>query len=185
MNTFEQDKQKQLAKEDKSNVGSWDEKIENLCNKLNKKKNYYTTSSCAGRVTLLKGSDKKMKDAFLFRTHDKISFDELKKQLDEVDFKGIVEYKQSPCILHVACKSLEDAQALVNKAKLSGWKHSGIMATKKRFVVELHSTENIAFPIMENKKMLVDDYFLNLIVKQSNEKLERVWEKIKRLESLM
>jgi tRNA(Phe) wybutosine-synthesizing methylase Tyw3 len=40
---FESQKQNQLSKEDKSHIGSWDKKIERLCNKLNKKKNYYTT----------------------------------------------------------------------------------------------------------------------------------------------
>ena len=183
--TFEQDKERQLSKDDKSSIGSWDSKIAGLCEKLNKKKNYYTTSSCAGRIILIKGADKKQPDIFLYRTHGKITFNELKKALSDVEFNGTVEFKQSTCILHVACKSLEDAQTLVNKAKLAGWKNSGIMTTSKRFVVELHSTENIAFPIMENKKMLVDDNFLKLIVKQSNEKLERVWTKINKLKKLV
>ncbi len=77
--TFQEAKQKQLSKIDKSSIGSWDEKIKGLCNKINKNKKYYTTSSCGGRVVLIKALDEKAEDVFLFRTHKKISFEELKK----------------------------------------------------------------------------------------------------------
>lgn len=182
-NNFNHQKQKQLSKSDKSNIGSWDLKIKALCNKINKKKSYYTTSSCAGRIVLLKASDAKQPDAFLFRTHEKISFNELKKSLVDAgkNYKGIVEFQQTCCIMHIACNSINDAQEIVNLARESGWKRSGIMGGKRN-MVELHSTENMSFPIMNNGKILVDDDFLKLIVEQANNKLERVWGKIKKLE---
>jgi tRNA(Phe) wybutosine-synthesizing methylase Tyw3 len=49
-------------------------------------------------------------------------------------------------------------------------------------MVELHSTESMSFPIMNNGKILVDDDFLKLVVEIANDKLERTWEKINRLE---
>lgn len=187
---FQLDKKKQLEREDRSSIGSWDDKISKLCNKINKKKNYYTTSSCSGRVVLLKYSDKKQEDAFLFRTHDKISFNELKKALEEAGkhYKEVVEFQQTCCILHVACLTLEDSFEIVKKAKESGWKRSGVMSNGKssnRNIVELHSTESMSFPIMDNGKILVDDDFLKRIVEQANNKLERTWDKIKRLEKLL
>ena len=182
---FEDMKIKQLSKTDKSNIGKWDFKIKELCDKLNKKKEYCTTSSCAGRIILLKSSKEKIEKGFLFRTHKKIRFEELKKALDEVDYKGLVEFHQTTCILHVACACLEDAQKLIDKSKFVGWKRSGIMASGKRFVVELISTENIEFPIMNKGKVLVDDNFLKLIVREANNKLERTWDKIKRLERVV
>src|SRR3989344_3257093 len=130
---FDIQKKKQLGKKDKSSIGSWDFKIKGLCDKINKKKNYYTTSSCGGRVVLLKASSEKIKDAFLFRTHNKIKFKELKKVLEEVGekYKRLVEFQQTSCILHVACEDLKDAFELVHKAKESGWKRSGVMSTNK------------------------------------------------------
>jgi tRNA wybutosine-synthesizing protein 3 len=184
INKFDQQKKKQLSKSDKSNIGEWDKKIAGLCNKINKKKNYYTTSSCSGRIVLLKESDTKQPDAFLYRTHDKISFEELKKAIDELNYDS-VEFQQTSCILHVACKTLEDAQEIVDKAKLAGWKRSGIMTTKKRYMVELHSTESISFPLIRNKRLLVDVEFLKTVVEVANKKLERVWEKIERLKRLI
>ena len=184
--TFEQDKQKQLSRIDKSSIGEWDEKIKELCNKINKSKKYYTTSSCGGRVVLIKALDEKSENVFLFRSHKKISFEELKKALEDAGnkYKRLVEFQQTTCILHVACESLKDAQEIVNKAKLSGWKRSGIMGGKRN-MVELHSTESISFPIMEKGKVLVDDNFLKLIVKEANKKLDRTWEKIERLKKMI
>lgn len=180
---FQNQKQKQLSKSDKSSIASWDQKIKFLCNKINKKKNYYTTSSCSGRIVLLKYSETKQKDAFLFRIHKKTNFKELSSALKTASYPGIIEFQQTSCIMHVACKTLEDAQSLVNKAKFAGWKRSGIMSTNpERYMVELHSTENMSFPIAKNKKSLVSDEFLKLIIEQANNKLERVWNKIKRLE---
>lgn len=178
---FNLDKEKQLKREDRSSIGGWDKKIAKLCNKINKKKNYYTTSSCAGRIVLLKYSNEKQEDAFLFRTHVKVSFRELKEVLRKLDYSKIVEFQQTSCILHVACKTHSDAQELVNKAKESGWKRSGIMGGKRN-MVELHSTESMSFPIMDKGKILVDDEFLKLIVEMANNKLERTWDKIGRLE---
>ncbi len=186
-NNFQQQKQKQLSKSDKSNIGEWDEKIKDLCNKINKKKDYYTTSSCSGRIVLLKSGDKKMKNAFLFRTHDKATFKELKKALGKIkkEYNGLVEFQQTCCILHVACKNLDNAFDIVTKAKLAGWKRSGIISGGKRFIVELHSTESISFPIMNKNEILVDDVFLKLVIEQANKKLERVWSKIERLKNLL
>lgn len=184
---FKNGKVKQLSKEDKSNIGEWDLKISDLCDKINKKSNYYTTSSCSGRIVLLKSSEEKQPNAFLFRTHRKTSFSELKKALSSAGkkYNGLIEFQMTSCILHVACLNLEDSQKLVDLAKLAGWKRSGIMASGKRFMVELHSTESMGFPIMNNSIALVDDNFLKLVSEIANNKLERVWKKIEKLRSLI
>jgi tRNA wybutosine-synthesizing protein 3 len=181
---FDEQKKKQLSKSDKSNEGSWDVKINGLCDKINKLDNFYTTSSCAGRVVLLKGEIDKQPDAFLFKSHKKISLGELKKALDGLDYNGLVEFKQSSCILHVACSSVEKADELVRKAKEAGWKYSGIMSLKRN-IVELHSTEHIDFPIFLDDKILVNDDFLKVVVVEANKRLERVWGKIDRLKKLV
>ena len=180
---FNEAKKKQLSREDRSSIGGWDPKIKKLCEKINKKKNYYTTSSCAGRVVLLKYSDKKLENAFLFRTHQKTSFTEIKNALGKISkiYDGVVEFQQSCCILHVACLTFSDAQTLLTKAKESGWQRSGIIGGKRN-IVELHSTESMSFPIAKNGKILVDDDFLKLAIEIGNSKLERTWDKIKRLE---
>ncbi len=226
---FAQRKRDVLSKTDKSYKKSWDRKIIGLCEKINSLENYYTTSSCSGRIVLMINQDKKEKDLFLRVYHNKINFSELKKALNnllssetrEIDFseqtslssspdkkvKALInsnaehcdeiqcetnkiirakrdnikfklnqdqrsfiisnlkiKFKLEPCILHVVCKTLEDAQKLLNKAKLSGWKKSGIISFGKNIVLELNSTEKLEFPIIQNKKILVDDEFLKIVV---------------------
>jgi len=182
---FEQQKQKQFKKKDLSDEGKWDERISGLCKKINSKKNYYTTSSCSGRVILIKDSEKKERGLFLFKSHDKISFEQLKKALNKIKFKGLVWFKLDSCILHVVCENVESAQKLIDKAKFAGWKRSGMMASRGRVVCELLSTENMSFPIMDGGGVVVDDGFLELVVKLSNEKLERIWKKIRKLEKVI
>ena len=186
---MEFEEQKRLPRKDRSNIGIWDERIVGLCDLINGMDNYYTTSSCSGRIVLLKSSDKKIEDVFLFRTHNKISFKEMKDNINKIcksdEYEGLVDFQQTSCILHVACKSFKDAQIILNKARLAGWKRSGLISSSKRFIVELHSTESISFPIIDNRKVLVDDEFLKIIIKQANDKLERTWKKIDKLSELI
>jgi len=174
-------KQNQLGKNDKSLKNSWDEYIVNLCKKINSLDNYYTTSSCSGRIVLLKDSREKKDDLFIKVWHKEISFEELKKTLENIDSDELIYFKQEPVIIHVACKNLEDAQKLIELAMKCGWKRNGIISSDKRFVVELNATEKLEFPIF-HKKTLVNDNYLKLIVKEANKKLRLSWEKIERFE---
>lgn len=186
MITFQRRKSDCLGKDDKSSIGSWDKPIAQLCEKINKKKEYYTLSSCSGRIVLVKNLEKKQPDMFVFRSHEKVSFRELKKKLLEAEKnKENLIFKQESVILHVCCDKLEDAEKLLEKARESGWKNSGIMSTRGRIVLELRSTEYLALPIMMNGKLLVDDEFLKILLKESNKRLEKTWEKINRLEKIV
>ncbi len=182
-NNFLQRKKDILSKIDKSSIGSWDEKIVDLCNMINKSENYYTTSSCAGRVVLMKDKEKKGSGLFLKVWHGKISFEELKKELEKIENKETIKFKTEPPIIHVACKDLDSASELLEKAKHIGFKRSGINTISKNIILELNSTEKLEFPIIKNRKILVDDEFLKIIVEKSNSLLKRGWGKIEKLMS--
>jgi len=113
--------------------------------------------------------------------HYSYVYKELKKELGRIK-KGDVRFKQEPCILHVACKTLNDAQKLLKKAQSAGWKRSGIISSKEGFVCELMSTEKLEFPIISNGKILVGDDFLKIVIKKSNENLKKSWDNIWGLE---
>lgn len=181
MNSFNQRKKDILEKSDKSSIGSWDEKIVKLCNLINKSENYYTTSSCAGRIVLMKDEEKKGEGLFLKVWHEKISFQELKNELEKIDEEDMIKFKTEPPIIHIVCKNLESASKILEDSKHIGFKRSGINAFRKNIVLELCSTEKLEFPIIQNEKILVGDEFLELIVKKSNFLLERGWEKIEKL----
>lgn len=175
-------KKQQFSKEDRSLKQNWDEKIISLCERINKSQEHYTTSSCSGRIVLFKDIKEKRDDVILKMWHNEISVMELKKALDNIEYNGQIYFKQEPCILHVAAKSLQEAQKMHDLAKKAGWKRCGIIASEKRFLIELNGTERLEFPIMNNRKVLVSDEFLSLIVDEANKKLRISWEKINRLE---
>jgi len=184
MEIFDKRKQDILSKKDKSFIGKWDKRIISLCEKLNKNKNYYTTSSCSGRVVLMFDSNKKTYGLFLKIYHNLISFDKLKKDLNDVLNKSKykpINFKQEPCGLHVACRTLKDAQVLVDKARNIGWKKSGIISSDRRFIAEMFGTGKLEFPIVKNGEILVDDIFLREVARISNKNLRKSWEQINSL----
>lgn len=183
---FIQRKTAVLSKSDKSSAGKLDNKIKILCEKVNKAGNFYTTSSCSGRIILMIEQDKKSKDLFLKIWHDKISFNDLKKELNKLTKKKeTIKFKVEPPIIHIACRDLKDASIMLEKAKYIGFKRSSILTCERNIILELNSSDRMEFPIIKNKKILVGDEFLKLIVKISNEKLEKGWEKIKKLEKIV
>ncbi|RLG12715.1 hypothetical protein DRN73_01555 [Candidatus Pacearchaeota archaeon] len=187
-----------LSKKDKSSIGKWDEKIESLCNQINSLENYYTTSSCSGRIIIMKDKEKKSPGLFEFVSHNLLDFERLKKEIKKIKsdskFKqkkdnSFIEqnlnfkFKSEPPILHVACKTLEDAEKILKKVQLAGWKRSGIISLGKNIIVELLSTEKLEFPLIKNKKLLVNDEFLEIVLKKANKNLRTGWLKIKKLEN--
>ncbi len=185
---FTQRKKAVLLKIDKSSKQSWDKKIISLCNKINSKENYYTTSSCSGRLLLMIYQEKKQDDLFCKVYHNKVSFSKFKNDLKEVlnKYKNKnIKFKQDPPILHIACKEMKDAKELYEKAKIAGWKRIGLVSWEKRIILELNCTEKLEFPIIEGKKILVNEKFLKIILKQSNFKIKNGWKKIKKLENII
>lgn len=191
MDNFNQRKNDVLEKADKSSKGDLDEKIILLCETINSSENYYTTSSCAGRIVLMKDEDKKGSDLFLKVWHDKISFEELKNELEKLNLpqntpdhpsqREGIKFKLEPPIIHIACRDLESASELLEKAKHIGFKRSGVNTISKNIILELCSTEKLEFPIVQNGEILVDDEFLKIVVDKSNFLLEKGWSKIEKL----
>lgn len=184
---FDNSKKVFLLKRDKSSINCIDKPISNLCHKLNKKNDYFTTSSCSGRIVLIKDEVQKMPGLFLFRSHEKINFKNFKEELNKSlkNFKGTILFKQEPSLLVVACRNNASQCKLFSLARNNGWKKSGILSLNKKFLVEIMSTENISFPVCNNGKILVNDSFLKIVLKKSNFNLSRGWRKIERLEELI
>lgn len=185
MTNFENRKKQQLKKRDRSNENKIDKRVENLCKKINKTYDHYTTSSCSGRIVLVKGIVEKAEDVFLFKSHDKVNLADLKKVMENIHYKELVYFKQEPVILHVACLDLSKAEELLDKARDAGFKKKGIITTRSRVVVEILGSEKLELPIMNKGKLLVDNDYLKLLIKEANKRLERSWERLKKLEKVL
>lgn len=180
---FQQRKQALLSKQDKSHIGIWDKKIKKLCNLINKYPQYYTTSSCSGRIIIMIDNEKKAKGLFRFVSHEKVNLKKFMKNIPNT--KQNLKFKQEPMILHIACKNLENANHLLKIAQKSGFKKIGIIAMNKRIIIEINASEKIEFPLMQKNKLLVNKEFLKIVLKKANKNLEKNWKKIKKFEKLI
>jgi len=96
--------------------------------------------------------------------------------------KDDIWFRVESAILHVACKDAEGALKLLKAAREVGFRRSGIISLgKNRATIELVSTEKIDTIIAKNKKLLVDNDYLTILIAEGNNKLEKAWEKIEKL----
>lgn len=185
-NHFQQRKSAILSKLDKSSKGKWDKKIISLCNKINSLPQYYTTSSCSGRILIMQDKKEKSPNLFKFKTHNLITLTKLKSELKELfPSKSPLKFKQEPVILHIACKTLENANNLLKLAQKAGFKKIGIITLNKRIILEINGSEKLEFPIIKNNQLLVNNIFLSEVIKKSNSNLKKSWNKIEKLKSLV
>jgi tRNA wybutosine-synthesizing protein 3 len=179
--SFINEKRQFLSKPDKSSIKRIDKAILPLVKKINSNPAYYTTSSCSGRIILMKETGKKQENVFLFRSHEKVNFKEIKQALDSAarKSKGTIYIKHEPCIMHVACRNFDSAIKLVNTARNSGWKKSGIIS--RRNIIETLSTETLAAPAADKGKIITNDDYLKTLINECNKKLKQTKNKIKNL----
>lgn len=187
---FQLSKQNALTKKDKSHEQKWDNKIKLLCGKINQQHNLYTTSSCSGRIIIIPDTNQKLKQGFLYKTHSITTLQEVKNTLSSVrenpreseaknnNPSTHLWLRMEPAALHIACKELEQAQKILTKARNLGWKKSGIISIKGRYIIELFAPELVITPIVPN----LPKEYLELLITEANKKLEQTWTKIKKLE---
>lgn len=179
---FEHFKRMILQRKDKSKKGSIDEKIAPLCSAINSKKEFATLSSCSGRIMLLVLPEENKKDVsqWLAVTHTLTGADMFIAALKAYDKKNLIYFRQEGAILHIAVKTIDDAQKLLDAAQKSGFKHSGILSFRKKIVVEIFSSEALSIPVFDQQQ-LVSDRYIEYAVELANKKLENSWKSMNKL----
>jgi len=157
--------------------GKVDKEILHLLNLINSLDNYFTTSSCAGRIVLIKTLEdlKKQEDVFLFKSHQTVKFEDIWKVILE-NYKKYenIWFKQEPFIIHIACKDLKSANELLKISSKVGLKHSGIISLKKnKIVIEIIGNEKIETIVSKNGRILINEEYLKELVNEANKKLLR------------
>lgn len=182
MDCFELNKKNSRGKADKSRIGGVDSRIKEICGLINSKECYFTTSSCSGRVVLRKEplSGRKNDSEWLFVSHDKVNFDDLKSRLAKLPKEDVWLVMEAP-ILHVCCKTIDDAQDLLDLFRNYGFKRSGIMGVKDKIMAEIIGTERMDALVAKNSKSVVSDDYLKLLADEANKKLEKSWNKLEKI----
>lgn len=148
-------------------------------------KQQVTTSSCSGRVSVfgLKSSDcaegsHKGTGTWLLAAHSVVepqSTVQLLRQAEQDQFQ-FLEVKCEPFILHVQCRAIESAKAMLQVALQAGFRESGIVLGRK-IMVHVRTIANsfsVPFPTVDGTACVPNDeiYLLNLI-KSANNGFER------------
>lgn len=185
---FANDKKQALAKltdNDKSKKGSIDKQIKPLVDKINSSPDFYTTSSCAGRIMIIKpstGKDKWNTD-WLLSTHDKVDLGQVESSLQKIP-SDPVWFRMEPPIIHLVAKDMDSADILLKQANDSGFRRSALLSFKKRIVIEIMIPEKMDVPIAQDNELIVTKDYLKTLIKHANSKLQKSRAKIKKLENL-
>jgi len=159
-----------------------DEDIIPILDIINSFDEYYTSSSCYGRIVLLElpiiGDKKNAK--FLGKWHRKITKKDFSDSFKKSS-KGQIWFLAQAPIIHLFSKDLNSGDKIVKKAVSCGFKNSGFRSIKKNIVVELTSTERLDCPIGFDGRFYVDDRYISLLLDSANEVINRSSKKLKKL----
>lgn len=153
--------------------GEVDKQALPVLERLNALQDFYTTSSCSGRIVVMEVpavGDKK--DArFLAAWDGKVSVQDVRAALETAS-RGEIWLLAQPPIFHVAAALMDRAQALVSIATQSGFKQSSIKSIADPVMVEIGSTEEMDAPLGSDGVLLCDDAYLELLVSIANELMD-------------
>lgn len=164
--------------------GYFDKDMLSLVEEINKHPEMYTTSSCSGRIVLLKASKpwNKSNVTIICKWHERISLEEITKNIKPCGKDlSLWLILQSP-IIHVSCKNVEIAIKLVRKARSSGFRYSSIFSKGKIGIfVEIMGSERIDLPLVIEDRVIINMENLNKLIDHLNTILQNIKTKIQRL----
>ena len=166
------------------NENKADKKILPILDIINRSDDYYTSSSCAGRIVLLEipGIGDKKNAKFLGKWHRTIKPEEISSSMKNAKTGQLWLLAQSP-ILHLTAKNNAAADKMVKTAVASGFKHSSLKAIVGKIVVEICSTERLDSPIGRNGMLFCDDEYLQLLVDIANDVINKSTKKLYRFKN--
>jgi tRNA wybutosine-synthesizing protein 3 len=155
-----------------------------LLDKINRLDDFFTTSSCAGRILLLEIPDigDKKEARFIEKWHDFVTKEEIISKIKESK-KGMLWLLAQPPVIHVGAKNLDKALKFMKIANESGFKNTFIKNIgKNKVVIEICSTERMDTPIGEDGEVTCSEKQLEMLVEIANNMIKKSKDKIERLE---
>ncbi len=181
---FEDGKKNALQSLEKAcHIKKVDDKILPILHLINTSCNYYTSSSCAGRIVVLEipNIGNKKEAVFLGKWHRTIESKEIKVSVEKANRGLLWLLAQSP-IIHIVSDTSGNADVIVKAAISCGFKNSGIRSLGKRVVVEISSTERLDAPIGRDGDLFCNEEYLRLLADICNEVIGKSKEKLHQFE---
>jgi len=180
---FIQNKKLTMQKlEDAQKENKVDKEIIPILDIINSYEEYYTSSSCYGRIVLLelpKLGDKK-NAKWLGKWHRTITSKEFLDAFSKAEKGMLWLLAQSP-IIHIFARDIKSADKLVKTAVSCGFKHSGFKTADKHIIVELSSTERLDSPIGYDKTLFYNKENIDFLVGIANDVFEKSNKKLMKL----
>ena len=161
-----------------------DEKVLPVLDIINASNDYYTSSSCSGRIVLLEIPviGDKINARFLGKWHRVITFDDLQLAISHAE-KGLLWLLAQSPVIHVGAKSVSSADKLLKIAVSSGLKNSGFKSAGKKVVVEICSTERLDAPVGRDGRFFCNEEYFSLLIEIANNIIEKSYFKLQRFEN--
>jgi len=192
--TFEERKKRALERLAERGA---DADIVEILERINRLENFFTTSSCSGRIVLLKipHAGSKREAEFIAKWHRPVSPAEVLLALKSMQGRNAecsaasgeasgereeIWLIEQPPIIHVACRDLRSAEEMLKVAYASGFKYSNLKSLRN-FVVEILSTERMDVPLCACGRMLCTAEYIEFVVSRANFLLNRAKRKLERL----
>jgi tRNA wybutosine-synthesizing protein 3 len=165
-----------LQKEDKSGKGSIDIEIFHIICQINELPDFFTTSSCSGRVVMFVPNRNKNCFETVFSSHESLS----KVHLNDYEKYPDVSLRFEPLIMHIRCRTLFHATSLLKLCqKEGGLKKTALISLGNKIIIEIRSTDYLEMPIKKSDQCVVSDF--GIIKKEVEKKFDKNKKRIERL----
>jgi len=185
---FSKWKNAQLNKLDLSLKGSIDAPILDLVTDINNVDLFYTTSSCSGRITVMKedyllpdvlqgttsndegettddpSKTKTKSGGWILASHEPVKTDVILQKLHGI--KCCCKLKFEPFVMHIKCASLEAAYLLQKASVSCGFRNTGITLGHqgRQIMIAIRGTLSLEVPITDiTGKALVSDEYIQYV----------------------
>jgi len=136
-----------------------------------------TTSSCYGRILLLKTKNigEKSIENIYRKWHHPADINEIWKVIEEYDDTDLLWLLLQSTIIHIKCRTLEKAIWIRNMGIQAGYKYSKILSiSDKGITVEISGTERLNMPIKKGSVLYINPEIRELIKNLYLEMFDRI-----------
>ena len=190
--SFKIKKQQMLAKlEEALQSNTVDDDIIPFLDLINHRDEYFTTSSCSGRIIIIEVTKlgKKEGSRFIYKSHKSPDINSFLKVILNLKFDNEAWLLVEPPIFHLGAMNLDYAKKIMNLGLAAGLRRSGIRSLAEDWIiVALWGTGNINLPLGNSNKNYIAEnefytsYLLTKVVevfKYGRIQLDRLYDSLK------
>ena len=165
---------------DASPKGSLDRPILECIHFINSLRDFVTTSSCSGRISLYRQPDSKGVD-WLLVEHGTVSSSDLISAVQRLPVsEDLVVLKCEAFILHLLCRDQSSAGLMLGVARSCGFRESGVVLAQQTSLAIRTTAFGLEMPIAVGSRLLLDQEGVDIAVREANRRIAANFERADR-----